>query len=50
MRLFILSLLLFAYCLIFAEIVAGGDYALGSGDFCLYYGCNKVDYSGHLKK
>jgi hypothetical protein len=49
-RLWVITLLFFAWGFLFVYIQASGDYAIGSGNFCLYYGCNKFDESGNLKK
>jgi len=49
-RLLVISLLTFAWLFLFVYIKASGDYALSSGDFCKYNGCNKIGIDGNLKK
>jgi len=50
MKFLIVAVLVFVYCFALVYIKASGDYALSSGDFCKYYGCNKIGIDGNLKK
>jgi hypothetical protein len=49
-RLWVITLLTFAWLFLFVYIKASGDYVFDSGDFCKYYGCNKNGIDGNLKK
>ena len=50
MRQWFWTLLIFAWLFAFCYIKAIGDYALPSGDWCKYYGCNKYNIKGELNK